>query len=382
MALTEQGGNLVGLNREELENLAVRFGQPRYRGRQIYHGIYARRVRDLSGLTDLSRDFRDTLASDGGIIYPKSEREFCSRDGAARYLFRLEDGNLVETVYMPEEERTTLCLSSQVGCALDCRFCFTALLGAKRNLTAGEIIGQVLAVSARQSLVRGTRLNLVFMGMGEPLLNLPQVLKAVAILADPRGVGVPLRRITVSTVGIVPRIEELALAPVRPKLAISLNASDDEQRSALMPINKRYPLAELLRVCHAYPLRPWEHLTFEYVLLEGLNDSDNDARRTADLLREIRAKVNLIPYNSGPELPFRAPKFDRVDLTAVARHQLTNAGVDPAKILIADYCTACRTDLFFSHRREGGRTGRQAAVIGIRGSGDRVSGGSGDPVIG
>jgi 23S rRNA (adenine2503-C2)-methyltransferase len=213
---------------------------------------------------------------------------------------------------MPEEERVTLCLSSQVGCALDCAFCFTALLGSKRNLSAGEIIGQVLAVAAAQNLAREARLNLVFMGMGEPLLNLPQVTKAVAILADPEGMGVSLRRITVSTVGILPRIEELARQSMRPKLAISLNASHDEQRSALMPINKKYPLVDLLRVCRAYPLRPWEHLTFEYVLLEGCNDSDADARRVVGLLRDIRAKVNLIPYNSGPELPFRAPPFERV----------------------------------------------------------------------
>jgi 23S rRNA (adenine2503-C2)-methyltransferase len=312
MAPTEHVANLLGQSREELENFAVSLGQPRYRGRQIYHGIYARRVRELSGLTDLTRDFRDAVAGHAGIIYPKAECEFRSRDGAVRYLFRLQDGNSVETVYMPEEERTTLCLSSQVGCALDCQFCFTALLGSKRNLTAGEIIGQVLAASAGQNLTPGARLNLVFMGMGEPLLNLPQVLKAVAILSDPKGIGVALRRITVSTVGIVPRIEELSLASIRPKLAISLNASHDEQRSALMPINKKYPLADLLRVCRAYPLRPWEHLTFEYVLLEGVNDSDADARRVADLLRDVRAKVNLIPYNSGPELPFRTPTFERV----------------------------------------------------------------------
>ena len=312
MACEEHNGNLVGLNREELENLAVSFGQPRYRGRQIYHGIYVRRARDLAALTDLSSDFRKAVAARQGIAYPHVEREFASRDGAVRYLFRLADGSLVETVYMPENDRTTLCLSSQVGCALDSRISITALLGAKRNLTAGEIIGQVLAVTAGQNVPRGGRLNLVFMGMGEPLLNLPQVIKAVGILADPQGVGVPLRRITVSTVGVLPRIEELAREPMRPKLAVSLNASHDEQRSALMPINNKYPLADLLRVCREYPLRPWEHLTFEYVLLDGFNDADADARRVADLLRDLRAKVNLIPYNSGPELPFRTPRFERV----------------------------------------------------------------------
>ncbi len=312
MTLQQQCENLVGLNLEELEDLAARFGQPRYRGRQIYHGIYVRRARELSALSDLSREFRSALASCHAIAYPKIEREFASRDGSIRYLFRLADDTRVETVYMPEEDRTTLCLSSQVGCALDCRFCFTALLGSRRNLTAGEILGQVLAVTTAQNVPRGSRLNLVFMGMGEPMLNMPQVTKAVAILADPKGVGVALRRITVSTVGIVPRIEEFAQVAIRPKLAISLNASHDEQRSALMPINQKYPLEDLLRVCRAYPLRPWEHLTFEYVLLDGVNDSDDDARRVADLLRDLRAKVNLIPYNSGPNLPYRAPKFERV----------------------------------------------------------------------
>ena len=213
---------------------------------------------------------------------------------------------------MPEEDRTTLCLSSQVGCAVDCKFCFTALLGSRRNLTAGEIIGQVLAVASGQNVARGARLNLVFMGMGEPMLNLPQVLKAVEILSDQKGVGVTLRRITVSTVGILPRIEEMAQAPARPKLAVSLNASTDEQRSALMPINKKYPLADLLRVCRDYPLRSWEHLMFEYVMLEGFNDADDDARRVADMIQGMHAKVNLIPYNGGPGLPFCAPQFSRV----------------------------------------------------------------------
>jgi 23S rRNA (adenine2503-C2)-methyltransferase len=312
MDSVKQSGNLLGLNLAELEDFAVSHGQPRYRGRQLYHGIYARRVWDFAGLTDLNREFRESLSSLHQITYPEVQREFRSHDGSVRYLFRLGDGNSIETVSMPEENRTTLCLSSQVGCALDCRFCFTALLGAKRNLTAGEIIGQVLAVSAAQSLAHTARLNLVFMGMGEPLLNLPQVLKAVKILADSKGVGVALRRITVSTVGITPRIEELAREPMRPKLALSLNASSEEQRSALMPINKKYPLAELLRVCRAYPLRPWERLTFEYVLLAGFNDSDADARRVAGLLRGLRAKVNLIPYNSGPELPYRPPPLERV----------------------------------------------------------------------
>jgi 23S rRNA (adenine2503-C2)-methyltransferase len=312
MALIEAKNNLIGLGLEDLENFALRHGQPKFRGRQIYHGLYARRARELAGLTDLAHNFRDTIATDHSIQYPQAEHQFCSQDGSIRYLFRLADGNRVETVYMPEEDRTTLCLSSQVGCAVDCKFCFTALLGSRRNLTAGEIIGQVLAVVVGQNVARGARLNLVFMGMGEPMLNLPQVLKAVEILSDQKGVGVTLRRITVSTVGIIPRIEEMAQAPVRPKLAISLNASNNDQRTALMPINKKYPLADLMRVCRAYPLRSWEHLMFEYVMLEGFNDSDDDARRVAGLVQGMSAKVNLIPYNGGPGLPYQAPPFDRV----------------------------------------------------------------------
>lgn len=312
MTLAQQSGNLLGLDLAELEHLAANSGQPRYRGRQLYHAMYARRVRDFGGLTDLNRDFRQALAAQHEIAYPAVDREFTSRDGAVRYLFRLDDGKSTETVYMPEDDRTTLCLSSQVGCALDCHFCFTALLGAQRNLTAGEIVGQVLAVTARQNMVRGARLNLVFMGMGEPLLNLPAVLKAVRILHDPKGLDIPLRRITISTVGLIPRMEDLAREPIRPKLAISLNASSDEQRTRLMPINQKYPLADLLRACRAYPLRPWEHLMFEYVMLEGVNDADADARRVAGLLREVRAKVNLIPYNGGPQLPFHTSPLERV----------------------------------------------------------------------
>ena len=335
-----QHQNVLGLNREELEALAVRLGQPKYRGRQIYHGVYARRVLDLAELTDLDLALRENLAAEHAISYPQVEREFASRDGAVRYLFTLKDGSRIETVYMPEEDRTTLCLSSQVGCALGCQFCFTALLGSERNLTAGEIVGQVLAVAARQNVLEGARLNLVFMGMGEPLLNLPQVLKAIEILCDPKGVGVPLRRVAVSTVGIIPRLEELAHESRRPKLAISLNASSDEQRSALMPINRKYPLAELLQACRAYPLRSWERLLFEYVLLAGVNDTDADARRVAELLRGLRATVNLIPYNRGPELPYGAPPMERV----LAFQQILIGRHVPAFIRISrgqDICAAC-----------------------------------------
>ena len=333
-------GNLLGLNRDELEQFAVASGHPRYRGRQLYQGIYARRESDFNALTDLDLKFRQFLSSRHTLAYPEIEAQFASHDGSVRYLLRFTDGEKVEAVYMPRESRATLCISSQAGCAVDCRFCFTALLGVKRNLEAGEIVGQVLAVLRARNIPRHTRLSIVFMGMGEPLLNLGAVMKAVKILADPVGVGITFRRITISTSGIIPRLEELAQEPTRPKLAISLNASTDEQRTSLMPLNRKYPLADLLRACRDYPLRPREWLTFEYVLLDGMNDSDADAARVAALLRGIRCKVNLIPYNSGAELPYRAPSLERV----LAFQQVLMNQDTPAFIRISkgqDVAAAC-----------------------------------------
>jgi len=304
--------NLVGLDQQELERLAQSLGKAPYRGRQLYHAIYRRRSTSIAALTDLDKEFKGALSTQYNVDYPQVQAVFTSTDGSARYRLQLQDNTLIETVYMPEERRVTLCLSSQAGCAVDCRFCFTALLGLQRNLSAGEILGQVLAVEGAREILPGTRLNLVFMGMGEPLLNLSQVMKAVRILADPQAFGIPLRRITISTSGIVPRIYEMARDPRRPKLAVSLNASTDEQRTELMPINRKYPLRDLLRACRAYPLRPNELLTFEYVLLDGFNDTGADAQRVGELLRGMRTKVNLIPYNSGSELPYRPSPPERV----------------------------------------------------------------------
>jgi 23S rRNA (adenine2503-C2)-methyltransferase len=304
--------NLLGMDRHELEQRAMAQGQPAYRGRQIYKSIYARRARNFDEMTDLPRNLRDELLKNCQIAYPEVKGRVASRDGSLRYLLALEDGRTIETVFMPEENRATLCLSSQVGCAVDCRFCFTALLGMQRNLTAGEMAGQVLAVLADRNLPPGFRLNVVFMGMGEPLLNFHPVMKAVRLLADPHGLGISLHRITVSTAGIAPKIAEFGREAVRAKLAISLNASTEEQRTALMPINRKYSLQQLLKACRSYPLRPRERLTFEYVMMEGMNDSDDDAARVAELLGDIRAKVNLIPYNGGSALPYRPPSFARV----------------------------------------------------------------------
>jgi 23S rRNA (adenine2503-C2)-methyltransferase len=243
---------------------------------------------------------------------PVLDRRFDSSDGTRRYLLQLGDLRTVEAVLMPEEARDTVCISTQVGCPVNCAFCLTARMGLERNLTAGEIVGQVLFVARDNRLAPdGRRLNVVMMGMGEPLLNLDAVLKATRLLTDENGVGLSPRRLTLSTAGIIPGMEELGRAAVRPKLAISLNASTEEQRRELMPITRKYSLKDLLAACRAYPLRPWERLTFEYVLLKGVNDTDADARRVVGLLGQLKCKLNLIALNPGPDIPFEGPEPER-----------------------------------------------------------------------
>ena len=298
---------LLGLEMEEIrEILGPR--QPRFRAQQLYQALYGERVWDLMSISGLPLKLRRELAATHVLGWPALERHFDSLDGTRRHLLRLQDGKTIECVLMPEEHRQTVCISTQMGCPLNCRFCMTARLGLERNLTAGEIVGQVLFVAAANQLpLKEERLNIVMMGQGEPLLNLPNVLKATRLLADPRGVGISPRRITLSTAGIIPGIEELGRAPIRPKLAISLNASTQETRRKLMPITRKHSLKDLLEACRAYPLRPWERLTFEYVLLAGVNDSDADARRLVRLLANLKCKVNLMALNPGPGIPFETP---------------------------------------------------------------------------
>jgi 23S rRNA (adenine2503-C2)-methyltransferase len=270
-------------------------------------------VSDLVQISTLPVSIRNELAASAELGLPSLDSRFQSVDGTRRYLLRLSDGRTVETVLMPEEDRDTVCISSQVGCPVDCKFCMTALMGLERSLTAGEIVGQVLFVARDNGLLADSkRFNIVMMGMGEPLLNLPNVLKATRILVDPQAVGMSERRITVSTAGIIPKIEELGKAQVRPKLAISLNASTEESRRELMPITRKWHLKDLLEACRAYPLRAWEKLTFEYVLLKGVNDTDADARRVVRLLANLNCKVNLIALNPGPGIPFETPLPERV----------------------------------------------------------------------
>jgi 23S rRNA (adenine2503-C2)-methyltransferase len=288
-------------------------GEPAYRAEQVYRAIYHDKVDRLVRISTLPERLREKLAENAELGLPGLAARYESVDGTRRYLLSLADGRTVETVLMPEPDRDTVCISSQVGCPVDCRFCMTALMGLERSLTAGEIVGQVLFVARDNGLlVENKRFNIVMMGMGEPLLNLENVLKATRILCDPKGVGMSERRIMVSTSGIIPKIAELGKADVRPKLAISLNASTEETRQELMPITRKWHLKDLIEACRAYPLRPWEKLTFEYVLLGGVNDSDADARRVVKLLANLNCKVNLIALNPGPGIPFETPPPERV----------------------------------------------------------------------
>lgn len=295
----------------EVADIAAALGSrhPAFRARQIYEAVYKQRVTDLRRVSTLPKPLREEFP----VGVPEIDRQFDSADGTRRYLLKLADGKSIETVWMPEGERSTVCISTQVGCPVDCKFCLTALLGLERNLTAGEIVGQVLRVAADRGLAANVdRLNIVMMGQGEPLLNLTNVIKATRLLTDPQGMAISPRRITLSTSGIIPKIRELAKEEIRPKLAISLNASTEEQRQALMPITRKYHLKDLIDACRTYPLRPWEKLTFEYVMLKGFNDTDADARRVVKLLANLNAKVNLIALNPGPGIPYASPLPERV----------------------------------------------------------------------
>jgi 23S rRNA (adenine2503-C2)-methyltransferase len=350
---------LLGMDEQELSAFATSIGERSYRGKQLSEAVYRQRVDSLGSISTLPQPLRAKLQSEGvSVGLPRIETKFLSKDGTVRYLIACADGQTVETVWMPEGDggeagdgseagelaetlapdethlddaasslspevrrrgrtqgqnqgRSTICISSQVGCAVDCQFCLTALLGVKRNLTAGEIVGQVCAVLKDQNVSPpDDRINLVFMGMGEPFLNYENFVKAARLLAEE--VGIAERRMTVSTAGIVPRIYDFAKEKIRPKLAISLNASNDDLRTQLMPLNKKWNLDMLLTAAREYPLRTREWITFEYVLLGGVNDAQQNAKEVAQLLQGMRCKVNLIALNPGPGIAFETPEADRV----------------------------------------------------------------------
>jgi 23S rRNA (adenine2503-C2)-methyltransferase len=304
--------NLIGLRPSELEDLAASLGASRYRGRQLATWIYRKGYVELEAMTDLPRDFRARLTETHGIELPELERETRSQDGSRKLVFRLTDDRRVSAVLMPDDGRITLCLSTQVGCGFGCAFCLTGTMGLDRNLTAGEIVGQLIA--ANRLLADGERVtHIVFMGMGEPLANYANLVAALRILTDARlGLGYSPRRITVSTVGLVSGIDRLGGEDLKVNLAISLHAASDDVRGRLMPVNRSWNLEALTAAVRRYPLAPRQRVFFEYVMLEDVNDSPEDAQRLARLLRGIRAKVNLIPFNDWEGSGFRRPPLARI----------------------------------------------------------------------
>lgn len=316
-----QARHLLGLTQAEVIAFVEEMNEPAYRGRQIFAALNHRRLRSVDEMTDLSKDFRAKLNERAVASTLKIESRYLSEDGTRRYLMKTHDNLPVETVFIPEERRDTICFSSQSGCPLQCSFCLTAKLGLLRTLTAGEIVEQIIialndAYGVGVKTPRGT--NLVAMGAGEPFLAFEPLMKALKIMADPKGLHIVPNRVTVSTAGIVPRIRELATIADRPHLAISLAAPTDELRDELMPINRKWPLDELLAACKEFErsLKPGERFTFEYVMLDGVNDSDEHARQLANLLNRHglqRAKVNLIPHNPADPLPYRPSRPERVE---------------------------------------------------------------------
>jgi len=308
---TAQRINLIGADLEEIEHLVSGMNQPPYRARQVFSGIYRRQRRSWDHFPDLGRELREKLDERCSLEYPPVRRVFVSKDGTRRYLFEIAPGLKIESVFIPEQHRDTLCISTQAGCAVGCLFCVTGRLRMIRDLTPGEIVGQVLALqSDRQVIAR--RLNVVVMGMGEPLHNYDNVMKAVRLITDERGISISPRRVTLSTSGVVPGITRLAGEPTIPNLAISLNATTDDVRNLLMPINRKWNIATLLEACRSFPVERRRCITFEYVLIEDVNDSTDDAYRLVRLLRGLKKKVNLIPLNADPTIPLRTPSPRRV----------------------------------------------------------------------
>jgi 23S rRNA (adenine2503-C2)-methyltransferase len=332
----ESKRNLFGLDRAGLEAVMAEVDEPAYRARQLYVWLYRRRVRDLAAMTDFGKALRARLASAFEVRWPELAARDVSRDGTIKYLFRLDDGATIESVFIPEERRRTICISTQAGCPLKCAFCLTGIAGYKRNLKPWEILGQVATVMeeapragvwgapgapqlderARDSLPRERKTkawNIVVMGMGEPLLNYEATVHALRIFMDPEGFAVAPKKLTLSTVGILPALEKLMAEPVRPNLAISLHAPEPGLRRQLMPIEEKYRLEDVVAAAQRYPIPRGGRVTYEYVLLKGVNDSTTHARQLARLLRGSRAKVNLIPLNPAAEIPFDAPTPEAVD---------------------------------------------------------------------
>jgi 23S rRNA (adenine2503-C2)-methyltransferase len=304
--------DLAGLERVELERALEARGHKRFHARQIFQWIYRRGVTDVNAMTDLSRELRATLADEFALGTPEVVTRERSIDGTEKFLIRLADGRQIESVFIPDTPAMTFCLSTQVGCAMACAFCLTGKMGLLRNLTAGEITSQVRVLAGALAL-RDLKFNIVLMGMGEPLHNYDETMRALRILNDEHGFAMSPRRMTLSTVGLLPALERMAREPLMPNLAISLHAPTDATRGQLVPLNRKYGVAEIIAACRRFPLSKRSRITFEYVMLAGVNDSPEDARKLAKLLSGVKSKVNLIPLNAAPGIPFARPSDAAVD---------------------------------------------------------------------
>ena len=316
--------NLVELERHALEAAFEQRGLDRFRARQLFRWIYRHGVTSFDAMTDLPRPLRTALTADFTLTTPQILGRERSIDGTEKFLLEVSDGCRIESVFIPDTPAMTFCISTQVGCAMACSFCLTGRMGLVRNLTAGEIAGQVRVLAGALDM-RATRFNIVLMGMGEPLHNYDETMKALRILADEHGMNVSPRRVTLSTVGLLPALERLAREPIMPNLAISLHAPTDAVRGALVPLNKKYGVADIIAACKRFPLQRRRRITFEYVMLAGVNDSPDDARRLAKLVAGVKSKVNLIPLNAAPGIPYERPSDDTLDRFAqiLADHHLT-----------------------------------------------------------
>jgi 23S rRNA (adenine2503-C2)-methyltransferase len=312
VATAERRPDLAELERPALEAALDARGHQPFHARQVFRWLYRRGVTDVEAMTDLSRELRAALARDFTLSTPVLAQRETSSDGTEKFLLRLADGRHIESVFIPDTPAMTFCISTQVGCAMACAFCLTGKMGLARNLTAAEIVGQVRVLAGALGM-RELPFNIVLMGMGEPLHNYDETMKALRILADEHGFDMPARRITLSTVGLLPALERLASEPVMPNLAISLHAPTDFQRGELVPINRKYGVADIIEACKRFPLKKRSRITFEYVLLAGVNDSPQDARRLARLVAGVKSKVNLIPLNAAAGIPFERPSDEAID---------------------------------------------------------------------